>query len=126
MSYFKPSDFLDAADAAALIPFAAVSFASRPRYGVISKAQRVVQREFEIEKADLLSRRRNREVGRPRQIAMWLASRAAGATTQAVIGRLFQRERTTITHAVEVIDGIRARDPEFRLYTDRLLAEVRR
>jgi chromosomal replication initiator protein len=72
--------------------------------------QKTVAEYFKIKVADLFSKKRSRQIVRPRQIAMWLAK---NLTTQSYpsIGEAFGgRDHTTVLHAVRTIDMLREKD----------------
>ncbi len=67
--------------------------------------QRKVAEYYTIRLADLKSTRKDRQIVRPRQIAMYLTK---VLTTQSLphIGSAFERDHTTIIHAVKTIEGL--------------------
>ena len=67
----------------------------------------------------MTSKRRERSVARPRQIAMYLAKHL---TTKSLpdIGRAFDRDHTTVIHAVKTIDDMCLKDPSFKAEIDSL------
>lgn len=69
---------------------------------------------FNVKVADLRGVRRQREIARPRQVAMYLSKTL---TTRSLpdIGRVFDRDHTTVMHAVKTIESL--------LKTDKNLAE---
>ena len=69
---------------------------------------------FNVKVADLRGVRRQREIARPRQIAMYLSKTL---TTRSLpdIGRVFDRDHTTVMHAVKTVESL--------LKTDKNLAE---
>ena len=69
----------------------------------VAEIQETVCAEFGIELADLLSDRRSVAIVRPRQIAMWLA-RQLTPKSIPMIGRCFNRDHTTVLHAVETVE----------------------
>ncbi len=76
----------------------------------IDEIQRCVADHFQLRVADLLSKRRPREIVRPRQIAMYLCKHL---TTRSLpeIGRKFgNRDHTTVLHSVRKIGELRQND----------------
>ncbi len=57
-----------------------------------------------VERWQMLSERRHRRTTRARQAAMWLAHRATGKS-YPTIGRAFNRDHTTVMHAVKVFES---------------------
>lgn len=85
----------------------------------IDEIQRKVAERYNIRVAEMTSKRRDRSVARPRQIAMFLAKEL---TTKSLpdIGRAFDRDHTTVIHAVKAIESLREKDSAFREETDGL------
>ena len=76
----------------------------------IEDIQRVVARQYNVSRADLLSSRRTANVVRPRQIAMYLA-KALTLRSLPEIGRRFGgRDHTTVLHAVRKIETLASND----------------
>ena len=60
---------------------------------------------FMVKIADLKSTRRDRSIARPRQIAMYLAKELTSKSLPE-IGSAFERDHTTIMHAIKVISQL--------------------
>ena len=76
----------------------------------IEDIQRIVARQFNVSKNDLLSNRRTRVIVRPRQIAMYL-SKVMTPRSLPEIGRRFGgRDHTTVLHAVRKIEALTSED----------------
>lgn len=80
--------------------------------GRISEIQRTVAAHFGTTVREMKSARRNRIITRPRQIAMYL-SRELTPNSLPAIGRLFNRDHTTVMHAIDTIERIAKADPSF-------------
>lgn len=78
----------------------------------IAYIQERVAREYGLSRADLLCRRKQERVVRPRQLAMYLAARLTGQTS-ITIGTAFGRDRTSVTHAIRTVEIFLAEDPEW-------------
>ncbi|MGN1079691.1 MAG: helix-turn-helix domain-containing protein, partial [Alphaproteobacteria bacterium] len=85
----------------------------------IEEIQRKVAERYNIRLSEMMSKRRERSVARPRQIAMFLAK---NLTTKSLpdIGRAFNRDHTTVLHGVKAVEELREKDPAFREETDDL------
>lgn len=85
----------------------------------IEEIQRKVAEHYNIRVSEMTSKRRERSVARPRQIAMYLAKHL---TTKSLpdIGRAFARDHTTVIHAVKTIEEMRKKDASFQEETDSL------
>jgi chromosomal replication initiation ATPase DnaA len=69
--------------------------------------EQAVLRVFMVASADLWSATRGRpQVAFARQVAMYLAHIACGLTLTEV-GHVFARDRTTVAHACELVEGLR-------------------
>jgi chromosomal replication initiator protein len=86
-----------------------------PRRVKIEDIQRIVARQYNVSRSDLLSSRRTANVVRPRQIAMYLAKTMTLRSLPEIGRRFGGRDHTTVLHAVRKIEGL--------LGTDTSLAE---
>lgn len=78
----------------------------------IEQIKRMVCEKYMVRIADLESDRRDRNIARPRQIAMYLAK---NLTTKSLpeIGRNFgDKNHSTVIHAVKTIEKLKAENPE--------------
>ncbi len=73
----------------------------------IDNIQRTVAEYYKIKIADVLSKRRNRSVARPRQIAMALAKELTNHSLPEIGDAFGGRDHTTVLHACRVIAGLR-------------------
>jgi chromosomal replication initiator protein len=81
-----------------------------PKRIKIEDIQRIVARQYNVSRADLLSSRRTANVVRPRQVAMYLA-KALTLRSLPEIGRRFGgRDHTTVLHAVRKIESLVSTD----------------
>ena len=67
----------------------------------ISNIQRVVADYFNIKMSDLLSKRRNRSITRPRQVAMALSKELTNHSLPEIGEAFGGRDHTTVIHACE-------------------------
>ena len=67
----------------------------------ISNIQRVVADYYNIKMSDLLSKRRNRSIARPRQIAMALSKELTNHSLPEIGEAFGGRDHTTVIHACE-------------------------
>jgi chromosomal replication initiator protein len=70
----------------------------------IEDIQRLITRQYNITRGDLLSARRSANLVRPRQIAMYLAKTLASRSLTNIGQRFGNRDHTTVLHAVRKID----------------------
>jgi chromosomal replication initiator protein len=80
----------------------------RPRLN-IDRIKRVVGDYYNVSINELNSSRRARDVARPRQVAMYLAKELTPKSLP-VIGREFNRDHTTVIHALRQINHLRLID----------------
>jgi chromosomal replication initiator protein len=86
---------------------------AEPKRVRIEDIQRVVARQYNVSRADLLSSRRTANVVRPRQVAMYLA-KVLTLRSLPEIGRRFGgRDHTTVLHAVRKIEALTGNDTSF-------------
>jgi chromosomal replication initiator protein len=76
----------------------------------IEDIQKVVARQFNVSKNDLLSNRRTRVIVRPRQIAMYLAKVMTPRSLPEIGRRFGGRDHTTVLHAVRKIEDLASKD----------------
>jgi chromosomal replication initiator protein len=86
-----------------------------PKRVKIEDIQRVVARQYNVSRADLLSSRRTANVVRPRQVAMYLAKTLTLRSLPEIGRRFGGRDHTTVLHAVRKIENL--------VNTDSALAE---
>jgi hypothetical protein len=79
-----------------------------PSYGMVSCIQRVVAGSYGLTMEQLMSNRR--DCAWPRQVAMYL-SRELTPKSYPGIGRLFNRDHTTVIHACQRVEFKMATDP---------------
>jgi chromosomal replication initiator protein len=83
---------------------------AEPKRVRIEDIQRIVARQYNVSRADLLSSRRTANVVRPRQVAMYLA-KVLTLRSLPEIGRRFGgRDHTTVLHAVRKIENLANKD----------------
>jgi chromosomal replication initiator protein len=86
---------------------------AEPKRVRIEDIQRIVARQYNVSRADLLSSRRTANVVRPRQVAMYLA-KVLTLRSLPEIGRRFGgRDHTTVLHAVRKIENLAGNDSTF-------------
>ncbi len=76
----------------------------------IEDIQKIVARQFNVSKNDLLSNRRTRVIVRPRQIAMYLAKVMTPRSLPEIGRRFGGRDHTTVLHAVRKIESMTSDD----------------
>jgi chromosomal replication initiator protein len=77
-----------------------------PRRVKIEDIQRIVARQYNVSRADLLSSRRTANVVRPRQVAMYLAKTLTLRSLPEIGRRFGGRDHTTVLHAVRKIENL--------------------
>lgn len=78
----------------------------------VENIQRTVAEYYKIKVADLLSKRRNRSVARPRQIAMALAKELTNHSLPEIGDAFGGRDHTTVLHACRMISELRQSDSD--------------
>ena len=82
------------------------------RLTTIEHIQRIVADYYNIKHAEMLSKRRNREIARPRQMAMCLARELTSHSLPEIADRFGGRDHTTIMHACRRMKELREDDPD--------------
>lgn len=80
----------------------------------ISNIQRTVAEYYKIKMADLLSKRRNRSVARPRQMAMALAKELTNHSLPEIGDAFGGRDHTTVLHACRKIAELKEADSDIK------------
>lgn len=78
----------------------------------VENIQKTVADYFKIKVADLFSKKRTRQIARPRQVAMWLAKNLTSQSYPSIGDAFGGRDHTTVLHAVRTIESLRAKDNE--------------
>jgi chromosomal replication initiator protein len=81
-----------------------------PKRVKIEDIQRIVARQYNVSRADLLSSRRTANVVRPRQVAMYLAKTLTLRSLPEIGRRFGGRDHTTVLHAVRKIENLIGND----------------
>jgi chromosomal replication initiator protein len=76
--------------------------------------KRIVAEYYKIKVADLLSKRRNRSVARPRQVAMALAKELTNHSLPEIGDGFGGRDHTTVLHACRKIKELRDTSADIR------------
>jgi len=87
----------------------------------IDDIQRKVAGYYNIRLADLLSSRRTRVIARPRQIAMYLAKKYTSRSLPEIGRKFGGRDHTTVIHAVNRVESLRASDQEIESDVERII-----
>jgi chromosomal replication initiator protein len=80
------------------------------RLVTIENIQKTVAEYYKIRVADLLSKRRNRSITRPRQLAMALSKELTKHSLPEIGDAFGGRDHTTVLHACRVVKGLRESD----------------
>ena len=96
---------------------------SARRRVTVEEIQDRVAAHFRINRGEMMSTRRARAVARPRQIAMYLAKTMTPRSLPD-IGRRFERDHTTVLHAVRTVERLRGEDAELDADLRRLSREL--
>lgn len=78
----------------------------------IDNILRTVAEYFKVKVADLLSKRRNRSVARPRQVAMFLCKELTNHSLPEIGDAFGGRDHTTVLHACRTIKSLRESDAD--------------
>jgi hypothetical protein len=78
----------------------------------IDDINREVAYYYQLKVAELLSKRRTRDITRPRQAAMWLAKKLTRRSLPEIGRKISGKDHTTVIHALKAIDKLIAQDDE--------------
>lgn len=85
----------------------------------ISEIQKTVCEYFSISHNELIGKRRDQKVVKPRQVAMYLCKELTGASYPEIGGEFGGRDHTTVMHSCRKIDA-NIEDPYFRTSLDNI------
>jgi chromosomal replication initiator protein len=91
----------------------------------IDRVQDVVCEHFALDRDELLSERRTKELTLPRQIAMYLSRTLVGAPSTQVARRFNRKDHSTVLYAERQVDEKMRRDREVHDLVVRLTEQVR-
>lgn len=111
---------LPSRDAAVLAAVHTISAQPRVR---IADIQSVVAVQFGVRMDILLSKQRYRRIARPRQAAMYLARELTPSSLTA-IGKRFNRDHTTVVHAIRKVKWLLERDIEFAINVEQIRKRI--
>lgn len=90
----------------------------------VYEIQQATASYYGLKLADLKSTRRERKIARPRQLAMYLA-KTMTALSLPDIGAQFDRDHTTVIHAVRTIEDLLARDSKLATDRDNIIVRIK-
>ena len=91
------------------------------RLVTVENIQKTVAQYYKIRVADLMSKRRNRAVARPRQVAMSLAKELTDRSYPEIGDAFGGRDHTTVLHACKRVKALRESDMRIREDYENLL-----
>ena len=80
----------------------------------VNNIQKTVAEYYKIKVADLLGKRRTRNIARPRQVAMTLAKELTNHSLPEIGDAFGGRDHTTVLHACRTIAGLKESDANIR------------
>ena len=86
--------------------------ALQDRLITMDSIQKTVAEYYKIRVADLLSKRRNRSIARPRQVAMALSKELTNHSLPEIGDAFGGREHTTVIHACRKVASLKESDPK--------------
>jgi len=90
----------------------------------IAEIQARVAQFYGLDRREMTSDRRSREVARPRQVAMYLAKQLTKQPLTEIGRRFGGRDHTTVIHAIRRIEQLRVDDREIERAISYLDAEL--
>ena len=99
-------------------------FALQEKLVTIDNIQRSVAEYYKIKMADMLSKRRNRSVARPRQVAMTLSKELTNHSLPEIGDAFGGRDHTTVLHACRQITKLRHSSRDIQEDYDNLLRSL--
>jgi len=78
----------------------------------VENIQKTVAEYFKIKVADMYSKRRDVNIARPRQVAMFLARELTNKSLPEIAGSFAKKDHTTVINAIKRITELRAKQPD--------------
>ena len=91
-----------------------------PKRLTVEHVQKAVADHFKLKIADLKSKRRQRAVAYPRQVAMYLARKMTGASFPEIGDRFGGKDHTTVMHNVRKIEDSLLKDLDLKAHVESL------
>ncbi len=82
-----------------------------------------VGRKYNVAVDDILGRQRNKPIARARNIAIYVIQRVTGMS-QTTLGKMFNRDRTTVLNSISVIKDEITENPLFEIEINDLIKEI--
>ncbi|MCX8515424.1 MAG: chromosomal replication initiator protein DnaA, partial [Alphaproteobacteria bacterium] len=99
-------------------------FRPERRQITVDNIQQAVAEYYDISLPELLGKSRVQDVAKPRQIAMYLAKQATARSLPS-IGTRFNRDHTTVIHAIRVVEQRMMDNPKFQEEVMHLLHKLK-
>lgn len=96
----------------------------RPRKITIESIQKSVSKYYDIEMSELLSKKRNKELVHPRQVAMYLCRKLTDASFPQIGSQFGGRDHTTVMHASDKIENLLSSDQELEKAIENLIKKI--
>ena len=90
----------------------------------IDLIQKKIANSFNISFSDMKSKKREKNIALPRQVAMYLSRKLTNFSTTEIGNEFGGKDHSTVIHAVSKIEGMRENDNSFREKIDRLTKEI--
>ena len=85
-----------------------------PKTLTVEQVLDVVTRYYQVTRQELVGRRRNQDIVRPRQVAMYLARAETQASLPEIGAALGGRDHTTVIYGIQKIEGLVEQDSNLR------------
>jgi len=96
----------------------------RPKKITIENIQNAVCSYYNLEKSELISKKRNKKVAYPRQIAMYLCRKLTDASYPQIGESFGGRDHTTVMHANEKVEDLLKKDRDLNLVIEELCKKI--
>jgi len=98
---------------------------SRPKEITVSLIKDVVGRHYDLKKEDFNSKRRNRSISFPRQVAMYLSREMTDLSLPKIGEQYGGRDHTTVIHACDKISKTIIANNEEKIKIQRIIKEIK-
>ncbi|HWP95592.1 MAG TPA: chromosomal replication initiator protein DnaA [Syntrophomonadaceae bacterium] len=96
----------------------------RPRKITIESIQKTVAKHYDLDIVELLSKKRNKQVVFPRQVAMYLCRRLTDASYPQIGDQFGSRDHTTVIHSTDKIEKQLDIDRDLAITVEKLIKKI--
>ena len=98
--------------------------AKEARVGIVDKIFTAVQKKYEIKREDIVGDKRTKDIANARHITVYVI-RSVTDMSLPNIGKILNRDHTTIMSSINTVERLMAKNPVFRTEIEELVKEIK-